>query len=284
MDEKKNMRADVLGRRDALDAQTRAHKSATICRALERLVEEDCAPDAGARSMLARRNSAEADRLGPAYGVRAYRNLGRPPCVAVRRHAQRGGPVGVAESAFARGWDVCFPHGARRGGRAGAGRMAFYRVPGARLDHARAAFLDHPLRCRPCAALADAGYEEAAPADLDAVAVPLVAFDDEGNRLGYGGGTTPVLPAPRRRARRGWPSRSGPACEPHDRPSRASSTPGWARRWAYGNGRAPRSRRTARRKQARGRARWSFGPVPDLFSTSTAATSIRRRARSTGCP
>ena len=169
MDEKKNMRADVLGRRDALDAETRARKSAAICRELERLVEEACAPDAGACGACSPDgNSAEADRLGPAHGVRAYRNLGRPPCVAV--YAAMRSEVDLqafAESAFARGWDVCFPCMVRdEADGQGPGRMAFYRVPGARLDHARAAFLDHPLRCLPCAALADAGYEEAAPAEM----------------------------------------------------------------------------------------------------------------------
>ena len=227
MDEKKNMRADVLGRRDALDAETRARKSAAICRELERLVEEACAPDAGACGACSPDgNSAEADRLGPAHGVRAYRNLGRPPCVAV--YAAMRSEVDLqafAESAFARGWDVCFPCMVRdEADGQGRGRMAFYRVPGARLDHARAAFLDHPLRCLPCAALADAGYEEAAPADLDAVAVPLVAFDDEGNRLGYGGGNYDRL-LPRLRADAlvvgvAFDEQRVPAvpCEPHDRP------------------------------------------------------------------
>lgn len=227
MDEKKNMRADVLGRRDALDAETRTRKSAAICRELERLVEEACAPDAGACGACAPdRNSAEADRLGPAHGVRAYRNLGRPPCVAV--YAAMRSEVDLqafAESAFARGWDVCFPCMVRdEADGQGPGRMVFYRVPGARLDHARAAFLNHPLRCLPCAALADAGYEEAAPADLDAVAVPLVAFDDEGNRLGYGGGNYDRL-LPRLRADAlvvgvAFDEQRVPAvpCEPHDRP------------------------------------------------------------------
>lgn len=227
MDEKKNMRADVLGRRDALDAETRARKSAAICRELERLVEEACAPDAGACGACAPDgNSAEADRLGPAHGIRAYRNLGRPPCVAV--YAAMRSEVNLqafAEGAFARGWDVCFPCMVRdEADGQGPGRMAFYRVPGARLDHARAAFLDHPLRCLPCAALADAGYEEAAPADLDAVAVPLVAFDDEGNRLGYGGGNydrlLPQLRADALVVGVAFDEQRVPAvpCEPHDRP------------------------------------------------------------------
>jgi len=202
MDEKKNMRADVLGRRDALDAQTRAHKSATICRALERLVEEACAPVTGTgRTCPPAGDSAEANQQGPTHEVRTYRNFGRPPCIAV--YAAMRSEVNLqafVHAAFARGWDVCFPCMVRAGADdRGPSRMAFYRVPRERLDQARTAFLDSPLRCLPCAALSDGGYEEAEPADLDAVAVPLVAFDDAGNRLGYGGGNYDQL-LPRLRA------------------------------------------------------------------------------------
>lgn len=227
MDEKKNMRADVLGRRDALDAETRARKSAAICRELERLVEEACESDAGACEACAPDgNSAEADQLGPAHGVRAYRNLGHPPCVAV--YAAMHSEVDLqafVEGALARGWDVCFPCMVRDepNGQESV-RMAFYHVSGERFDHARAAFLNHPLRCLPCAELAGAGYEEASPANLDAVAVPLVAFDDKGNRLGYGGGNydrlLPLLRPDTLVMGVAFDEQQVPAvpCEPHDRP------------------------------------------------------------------
>lgn len=102
--------------------------------------------------------------------------------------------------------------------------MAFYRVPRERLDQARTAFLDSPLRCLPCAALSDGGYEEAEPTDLDAVAVPLVAFDDAGNRLGYGGGNydrlLPLLRDDALVVGVAFDEQRVPAvpCEPHDRP------------------------------------------------------------------
>ena len=67
-------------------------------------------------------------------------------------------------------------------------RDRFYLVERERLDHAREAFLSKPLRCLPCAALSQQGYEAVTPAELDGVVVPLVAFDDAGHRLGYGGG------------------------------------------------------------------------------------------------
>ena len=47
-----------------------------------------------------------------------------------------------------------------------------------------------------CAALEADGFAAIAAEDLDAVVVPLVAFDDDGNRLGYGGGNYDrLLPA-----------------------------------------------------------------------------------------
>ena len=91
------------------------------------------------------------------------------------------------EAAYARGWSVCFPCMVRDAP-GEPSRMQFYRVSHDRLEAARTAFLDAPMRCLACVALEVAGYADVAPDELDAVLVPLVAFDDAGNRLGYGGG------------------------------------------------------------------------------------------------
>lgn len=217
METKKQLRSRVLARRDALPEEVRARKSAAICARLEQVLAEALAGAEGAGTAQV---SAEGTSRADATGGSAV------PTVAV--FASMRSEVDTrpfVEAAYARGWDVCFPCMVRdEADGQGPGRMAFYRVPGARLDHARAAFLDHPLRCLPCAALADAGYEKAAPADLDAVAVPLVAFDDEGNRLGYGGGNYDRL-LPRLRADAlvvgvAFDEQRVPAvpCEPHDRP------------------------------------------------------------------
>lgn len=91
------------------------------------------------------------------------------------------------DAAYERGWDVCFPCMVRDVPD-GPSRMQFYRVSRSQLDAARAGFLGAPMRCLACAALEREGFQAVACEELDGVLVPLVAFDDNGNRLGYGGG------------------------------------------------------------------------------------------------
>ena len=66
--------------------------------------------------------------------------------------------------------------------------MRLLEVPAHRLDEAASLFAAKPIRSHS----ADEPWMAAFPAvpvpDIDAFVVPLVAFDDDGNRLGYGGG------------------------------------------------------------------------------------------------
>lgn len=66
--------------------------------------------------------------------------------------------------------------------------MEFYLVNSKQLENPDETFLAHPLRSFTHEELTQAGFQPAAPEQIDAVVVPLVAFDDSGNRLGYGGG------------------------------------------------------------------------------------------------
>ena len=85
------------------------------------------------------------------------------------------------------------------GDTSGSPLMRFYRVAREQLDAAAAGFLSAPLRCLACEALERDGFQAVDPEELDAVVVPLVAFDDAGRRLGYGGGNYDQL-LPRLRA------------------------------------------------------------------------------------
>lgn len=188
------MRAAVLARRDAIPEEERARKSAAVCDELEALVAS------------------------------AYE--GRAPTVAVYAALRSEVDLGAfAERAWARGWQVCFPCMVRDAADAGEpSRMAFYLVPKARLAHAREAFLNKPLKCLTCAALKADEYVAVEAEELDVVAVPLVAFDTEGSRLGYGGGNYDQL-LPRLRSDAlvvgvAFEEQRVPAvpCEPHDWP------------------------------------------------------------------
>lgn len=177
METKEQLRTRVLERRDAIPEEVRARKSATVCARLElKLAEAFAGAGAGA---------AGAGVPGAAGA--------RTPTVAV--FASMRSEVDMrafVDAAHARGWDVCFPCMVREDaaidGSAAPSRMAFYRVAREQLETARERFLNTPLRCLACAALERDGFEPVEPDELDAVVVPLVAFDDAGRRLGYGGG------------------------------------------------------------------------------------------------
>lgn len=192
METKKQLRSRVLARRDALPEDVRARKSAAICARLEQELADALEGAPGSAS------AGTPDAAG-----------GRTPTVAV--FASMRSEVDTrafVDAAYERGWRVCFPcmvredagaEGAAGSGAAAPSRMAFYRVEREQLEAARTGFLGAPLRCLACAALERDGYHAVAPDELDAVVVPLVAFDDAGRRLGYGGGNYDQL-LPRLRA------------------------------------------------------------------------------------
>ncbi|MEA5021042.1 MAG: 5-formyltetrahydrofolate cyclo-ligase [Gordonibacter sp.] len=193
MDNKKNMRLAVLARRDALPLRARKSKSAELCYAVELCVS------------------------------RAFEN----PCIGVFSAMQSEVDLSnLVASAYKQGWEVCFPCMVRDNPADSKepSRMVFYRVPAALYEKAYEALITHPLRCRCHDDLAFDGYESVVPHELDAVIVPLVAFDGNGNRLGYGGGNYDrLLPSLRKDA-----LVVGVAfeeqrveivpCEPHDQP------------------------------------------------------------------
>lgn len=161
MEAKEQLRSGVLARRNSLPEDVRARKSTVIC---ERLASELAAA------------FAEAGVVAPTVAVFASMRS------EVDTHI-------FVEVAYERGWRVCFPCMVREGHEATEpARMQFYRVEPEQLDAARARFLDTPMRCLACEKLERDGFKAVEPEEFDAVTVPLVAFDNEGRRLGYGGG------------------------------------------------------------------------------------------------
>ena len=66
--------------------------------------------------------------------------------------------------------------------------MRFLEVPAHRIDEAASLFAAKPIRSHSADEPWMATFPAAPIPDIDAFVVPLVAFDDDGNRLGYGGG------------------------------------------------------------------------------------------------
>ena len=154
--DKAELRRAVIARRDALDLDLRAAKSADIC---ARLVE-----------LLGRLNAA-APRI-----VAVYAAMG-----------SEADPAAFAAAAAARGWRVAYPCMLSAIDAAACGQRMCMRAVAAD-DASAAPFIAHPTRAFAAADI-DSNHFPIVPAEaLDMIVVPLVAFDQTGARLGYGGG------------------------------------------------------------------------------------------------
>ena len=153
--DKAELRRAVIARRDALDLDLRAAKSAVICARLVELLDR-------------------LDAAAP-HTVAIYAAMG-----------SEVNPAAFAAAAAARGWRAAYPCMLSAIDAAACGQRMCMRAVAAD-DASAAPFIAHPTRAFSATDIDSSRFPIVPAEDLDMIIVPLVAFDQTGARLGYGG-------------------------------------------------------------------------------------------------
>ena len=158
---KRSMRKEVLDRRNGIAPEDRAARSRAIC-----------------------------ERIFDAARDEAMSSFGRSTGLRVAVFSSMGSEVSLSrfeELALEEGMRLCFPAMLKIEENSHPA-MAFFEVPPKIALLKEAPFLAHPARAFSREEVVACGVTPLRDTEIDFALIPLVAFDDQGGRLGYGGG------------------------------------------------------------------------------------------------
>lgn len=196
-EQKRALRHIVIARRDALPIEERAHKSAEICRQLKQELLDDpfnTSSDASSDTVLTSSLSTSSSSSGILPSTQQsrpsdqHRSFDRAKTVGV--YAAMGSeadPAAFTIAAEQAGWRVAYPCMLPSDEVESCGQRMCMRLVAAN-ERQDAPFILRPTRPISINALDRERYPVVSANELDALVVPLVAFDADGMRLGYGGG------------------------------------------------------------------------------------------------
>lgn len=187
---KQRARAAALTARNNIPNNEREQRSSQACQKLERLFAAYLKPDATVAVYAAIKSEVDVSpfvqhafqhdwRICFPCMVKGEWATTRKDATAINATTTTGNGPTAADGSTAAAGDAASPQ---------RSTMEFYLVNRHQFENPGETFLACPLRSFSREELSRSGFAPIAPEKIDAVVVPLVAFDDSGNRLGYGGG------------------------------------------------------------------------------------------------
>lgn len=190
------VRQCALTSRDSIPASVRETRSLEICERIERILTNrfEAPPcgnlshnTAGNRSgeQMGSTQSGSTPTAAKRQSFDSAKKDSTHPLIAVYCSMKSEVSLNALISwCFAKTWKVCFPCMMKD---PDLGLMEFFTVDADQLQ-ANAEFPHRVLHKFARAELERLGFELVSPEEIDAIVVPMTAFDACGNRLGYGGG------------------------------------------------------------------------------------------------
>ncbi|MEG1751089.1 MAG: 5-formyltetrahydrofolate cyclo-ligase [Raoultibacter sp.] len=180
MNTKSNIRAQVLLRRKSIAATERHRKTAEVCQRLEKILETPFPSEILHKKDRKAFVSSPPDASSSSYLIAVYSAMGSELSLDP-----------FIGAAYRCGMRLSFPCMIGTPCHTPCERnlsMEFREVTQRDYEKGKAPFVVHPLRSYDANSAELQAFPRVSAQDIEVVIVPLVAFDEHKNRLGYGGG------------------------------------------------------------------------------------------------